>query len=63
MANLNPAHKAVLDDPLLGNPLVRPGKMFGFPACYMGKKLCISLYANGIRVKLLHRCRLPPGRP
>ena len=52
MANFNPAHKAVLDDLLLGNPLVRPGKMFGFPAYYVGKKLCISLYENGVTVKL-----------
>ena len=32
MANFNPAHKAVLDDLLLGDPRVRPGEMFGFRA-------------------------------
>ena len=52
MANFNPAHKAVLDDLLLGDPRVRPGKMFGFPAYYVGRKLCISLYADGVGVKL-----------
>ena len=52
MANFNPAHKAVLDDLLLGDPRVRAGKMFGFPAYYVGRKLCISLYADGVGVKL-----------
>ena len=52
MADFNPAHKAVLDDLLLGNPLVRAGKMFGFPAYYAGKKLCICLYEEGAGVKV-----------
>ena len=52
MANFNSGHKAVLDDLLLGNPLVRSGKMFGFPAYYAGKKLCICLYEQGVGVKL-----------
>lgn len=52
MANFNPAHKAVLDDLVLGNPLVRPGKIVGFPAYYVHKKLCISLYADGVAIKL-----------
>ena len=52
MANFNPEHKAVLDDLLLNNPDVRPGKMFGFPAYYAGKKLCICLYEQGVGVKL-----------
>lgn len=52
MANFNPAHKAVLDDLLGGDPRVRPGKMFGFPAYYVGRKLCISLYAGGVGIKL-----------
>ncbi len=38
MANFNPAHKAVLDDLLGGDPRVRPGKMFGFPAYAVGRK-------------------------
>jgi len=52
MANFNPEHKAILDDLLLGHPLVRSGKMFGFPAYYAGKKLCICLYEEGVGVKL-----------
>lgn len=52
MANYNPEHKAVLDDLLLGHPLVRPGKMFGFPAYYAGGKLCICLYEQGVGIKL-----------
>jgi hypothetical protein len=52
MADFNPQHKAVLDDLLLGNPLVRAGVMFGFPAYYAGKKLCICLYEQGVGVKL-----------
>lgn len=52
MANFNPDHKPVLDDLLLGHPLVRPGKMFGFPAYYAGKKLCICLYEEGVGIKL-----------
>ena len=52
MANFNPEHKTVLDDILLGNSLVRPGKMFGLPAYYVGRKLCICLYEEGVGVKL-----------
>ena len=52
MANFNHDHKAVLDDLLLDYPHVRSGKMFGFPAYYVGKKLCICLYEQGVGVKL-----------
>ncbi len=55
MGDFNPEHKAVLDDLLLGHPFVRPGKMFGFPAYYAGKKLCICLYEQGVAVKLPER--------
>jgi len=48
----NSEHKTVLDDLLLGHPQVRSGKMFGFPAYYAGKKLCICLYEQGVGVKL-----------
>jgi hypothetical protein len=51
-ANFNPEHKTVLDDLLLDDPRVRPGKMFGFPAYYADKKLCICLYEEGVGVKL-----------
>lgn len=52
MANFNHAHKAVLDDLLFNYPHVRSGKMFGFPAYYVGKKLCICLYEQGVGIKL-----------
>jgi hypothetical protein len=55
MANYNPAHKSVLDALLLGDPRVRPGKMFGFPACYAGRKLAICLYEDGVGIKLPER--------
>ncbi len=37
---------------LLSDPRVRPGKMFGFPAYYAGKRMCICLYEQGVGVKL-----------
>ena len=52
MGNFNLQHKSVLDEMLLGHPAVRPGKMFGFPAYFVGKKLCICLYEQGVGVKL-----------
>ena len=52
MANFNPEHKAVLDDMLLVHPNIRSGKMFGLPAYYVGKKLCICLYEEGVGVKI-----------
>lgn len=52
MADFNPEHKAVLDGLLLGRPSVRAGKMFGFPAYYAARKLCICLYEQGVGVKL-----------
>ena len=52
VANFNSEHKAVLDDLLLSFPTVRAGKMFGFPAYYVGRKLCICLYEQGVGIKL-----------
>jgi hypothetical protein len=48
----NPGHKAVLDDLLLGHPHVMAGRMFGYPAYYSGKRLCICLYEQGVGAKL-----------
>ena len=31
VVNLNPDHKAILDDMLPGHPSIWPGKMVGFP--------------------------------
>jgi hypothetical protein len=55
MANYSPEHKSVLDTLLLGDPRVRPGKMFGFPAYYAGRKLAICLYEDGVGIKLPER--------
>ena len=55
MADFNSEHKAVLDDLLLSHPLIRQGKMFGFPAYFVGRKLCICLYEQGVGVKLPER--------
>lgn len=52
MATFNRENKAVVDDVLLGCAEVRLGKMFGFPAYYVGKKLCICVYEQGVGVKL-----------
>jgi hypothetical protein len=52
MANFNQDHQAILDDLLLGIPFVLPGKMFGYPAYYAGKKLAICLYEQGVGLKL-----------
>jgi hypothetical protein len=52
MADFNPEHKVVLDDLLLTHDLLRAGQMFGYPAYYAGKKLCICLYENGVGLKL-----------
>ena len=52
MITFNSDHKLVLDELLLPLPNVRAGKMFGFPAYYAVKKLCICLYENGVGVKI-----------
>jgi hypothetical protein len=52
VANFNPEHKVMLDDLLLSHPHVRAGKMFGYPAYYVGRKLCICLYEEGVGIKL-----------
>jgi len=52
MIEYNPDHKTVLDDMLLVEPNVRSGKMFGYPAYYVGGKLAICLYEQGVGVKV-----------
>ena len=48
----NPEHKRVLDKLLLDKPGIRPAKMFGYPAYFAHKKLCICLYEEGVGLKL-----------
>lgn len=52
MINFNSENKVFLDKLLLDYPHIRPGKMFGFPAYYVVKKLAICLYEQGVGVKL-----------
>lgn len=52
MGNFNPNHKVILVIMLLNHPNVRAGMMFGYPAYYAGKKLCICLYEEGVGIKL-----------
>lgn len=52
MIDFNPSHKAVLDDLLQGHPYIRAAKMFGYPAYFVGRKLCICLYEQGVGIKL-----------
>jgi len=42
----------VLDSFLLDIPFVKPGKMYGHPAYYVGGKLFSSLFMDGVCVKL-----------
>lgn len=52
MADYSPEIKAVLDTLLAQDSRIRSGKMFGYPAYFVGKKLCICLYESGIGIKL-----------
>ena len=48
----DPEHKKVLDSFLLEIPGVIPGKMFGYPAYYINKKLFACLYEDGVGIKV-----------
>jgi hypothetical protein len=52
LVQYNPKYKEILDTILLDNYYVKPGKMFGYPAYYVGGKLLASLYMDGVCVKL-----------
>jgi hypothetical protein len=51
-AQFNLNHKKVLDQFLLEIPIVKPGKMYGHPAYYIGGKLFASLFMEGVCVKV-----------
>ncbi|MGZ7043429.1 MAG: MmcQ/YjbR family DNA-binding protein [Methanobacterium sp.] len=51
-AKFNPKHKEILDSFLLEKPGVVPGKMFGYPAYYVNKKLFACLYEDGVGIKV-----------
>jgi hypothetical protein len=50
--NFNIEHKRVLDSFLLEIPGVVSGKMFGYPAYYINKKLFACVYENGVGIKI-----------
>jgi len=49
-AQFNLKHKEILDTFLLEIPFVKPGKMYGHPAYYIGGKLFASLFMEGVCV-------------
>ena len=51
-AQFNLKHKEVLDTFLLDIPIVKPGKMYGHPAYYVGGKLFASLFMEGVCLKV-----------
>ncbi len=51
-ANYNLEIKNVLDSFLLKIPIVVPGKMFGYPAYYVNKKLFACVYEDGVGLKV-----------
>ena len=48
----NEKHKDVLDTILLKNPIVKPGKMFGYPAYYVGNKLFACVFEDAVGIKV-----------
>ena len=48
----NEAVRPVVDELLLPLPGVRPGKMFGYPAYYTGRRMFACLYGPGVALKL-----------
>ena len=52
MPAFNPQNKTALDALWLAYPQVRAGKMFGFPAYFVGRKLCACVYEDGLGLKL-----------
>lgn len=47
-----PEIKEAIDTILLKNPVVAPGKMFGYPAYYVNRKLFACIYRDGVGVKV-----------
>lgn len=45
-------HKKVLDSLLLGMPGVAEGKMFGYAAYYVNRKLFACIYGEGVGIKV-----------
>jgi hypothetical protein len=50
--NYNPQIKDIIDSILLNNPAVISGKMFGYPAYYINRKLIACIYQDGVGIKV-----------
>ncbi len=50
--NVDEEHKKALDNIMQTVPGVRPGKMFGYPAYYVGRKMFTSFYEDGVCAKV-----------
>jgi hypothetical protein len=48
----NAETKQVLDDLLLKSPLAQAGKMFGYPAYYVGGKLFACVFEDTVGLKI-----------
>ena len=51
-ANFDPEVKQAIDSILLKDPSVVPGKMYGYPAYYINRKLVACIYEKGVGVKV-----------
>lgn len=51
-AKYNQNHKDVLDSILLDLSIVQPGKMFGYPAYYVGGKLFACVFQDAVGIKV-----------
>lgn len=50
--DVNPGHHGLLDALLCSLPGVVPGRMFGYPAYYVGGKLFACVYGEGVGLKV-----------
>lgn len=51
-SNFKPEVKQVVDSILLKNPSIVTGKMYGYPAYYINRKLLVCVYEEGIGIKV-----------
>ena len=51
-ATYNQKHKDILDSMLLHISVVQPGKMFGYPAYYVGGKLFACVFQDAVGIKV-----------